>query len=526
MDDGDDHGDAEHELPRVDTPPRRYALNYDNEVFVKDVRQLTDIGEQACLKCSQMCGLQNSDLMKSFWYFLALYFAAHGCTAAEGHILVSDVVEHYRRKNVLRLGLDAGAWVHMRDWGRDPTFDTLANLCVALDGAGSDETPNRVGKHMLLVCTAVYCSSPELLKCIDRLKAIAEVKRGDTVADAATAIVEALRLVSNVRTDVGAGFQTYGGRRRTFGRDVPVTRDVLWNSRFMDNLFMVLPMWTEPCQDIAKAMIALADNLRDPNNQGPPCIADLAAAIMRLPLLGRPGAPQAAKRFGGTVRSYFGKQVLRHVWYILATLACERRHNTVRPMKTCDCGPCVALRTLRNDFTFFGPSPVALFGALDSQSQGMARLAPAWRTLREAVQREFNWNDDLDLLTMQGLPCIWRVYARSVPSMDTHWVFSNYRRLSQTVFEYETGFMITLFFQLRLTDDGMKRFAALSPQGQREVLTAFRKRDTEQLVAGLNAATPVADTKQRPVTTAKRPGKSYAALLDKCETDDKRVKGK
>ena len=75
-------------------------------------------------------------------------------------------------------------------------------------------------------------------------------------------------------------------------------------------------------------------------------------------------------------------------------------------------------------------------------------------------------------------------------------------------------------------EDGMKRFAALSPQGQREVLTAFRKRDTDELIAGLNAATPVADTKQRPVTTAKRAGKSYASLLEKCETADKRVKGK
>ena len=527
MDDEDDHGDAERELPRVDTPPRRYALNYDNEEFVKDGRQLTAIGEKACLKCSELCGLQNSYLMKSFWYFLALYFAVHGCTDAEGHILVTDAAEHERRKNVLRLGLDVGAWVHMRDWGRDPTFDTLANLCVALDSAGSAGTPNRVGKHMLLVCTAVYCSSPELLKCVEKLKAIAEVKRGDTVADAATAIVEALRLVSSVRTDVGAGFQTYGGRRRTFGRDVPVTRDVLWRSRFMDNLFMVLPMWTKPCQDIAEAMIALARTLREPDKYGPPYIADLAAAIMSLPLLGRPGAPQAVKRFDGTVRSYFGKQVLRHVWYILATLACDSLPHTGRPKKACDCRPCVSLRTLRNDFTFFGPSPVALFVALDSQDdKGTARLAQAWRTLREAVQSEFNWNDDLDLLTMQSLPCIWRVYARSVPLMDTHWVFSNYRRLSQTIFEYETGFMRTLFCQLRHVEDGMKRFAALSPQGQRKVLTAFRNRDTDEVIAVLNTVTPAADKKQRPVTTIKRAGKSYASLLEKCETDDKQGKGK
>ena len=75
-------------------------------------------------------------------------------------------------------------------------------------------------------------------------------------------------------------------------------------------------------------------------------------------------------------------------------------------------------------------------------------------------------------------------------------------------------------------EDGMKRFAALSPQGQREVLTAFRKRDTDELIAALNTVTPVVDTKQRPVTTTKRAGKSYAPLLEKCETADKRVKGK
>ena len=57
MDDEDDHGDAERELPRVDTPPRRYALNYDNEEFVKDGRQLTAIGEKACLKCSELLSL-------------------------------------------------------------------------------------------------------------------------------------------------------------------------------------------------------------------------------------------------------------------------------------------------------------------------------------------------------------------------------------------------------------------------------------------------------------------------------------
>jgi hypothetical protein len=537
MDDEDDHGDAARELPRVDTPPRRYALNYGSAEFVKDASQLTDKGEEACGRCSLRCGLQYSDLMKSFWYFLAMYFAVHGCTRAEEHILDTDGAEHHRRQKVLRLGLDAGAWVHMRDWGRDPIFDTLANLCVALDGAGSPGTQNRIGKQMLLVCTAVYCSSPELLKCVDKLRAFAEVKRGDTVADAATAIVEALRLVSNVRTDVGAGFQTYGGRRRTFGRDVPVTRDVPWKSRYMDNLFMVLPMWTEPCQDIAKAMIALAANLRDPPNRGPPGspvtppIGDLAAAIMRLPLLGRPDAPQAAMRFDGTVRSYFGKQVLRHVWYILATLACECRpqgHNTVRPRKTCKCGPCVSLRTLRNDFTFFGPSPVALFVELGGQyDKGAARLAQAWRTLRGAVQSEFNLQtdeDDLDLLTMQSLPCIWRVYARSVASMDTHWVFSNYRRLSLQIFEYETRFLTSLFFDLRRVEGGVKRFAALSPQGQREVLKAFQKRDADEQMAGLNAVTPAVETKQRPITTAKRAGKSYASLLEKCEADDERVR--
>jgi hypothetical protein len=167
---------------------------------------------------------------------------------------------------------------------------------------------------------------------------------------------------------------------------------------------------------------------------------------------------------------------------------------------------------------------VALFVELGGQcDKGAARLAQAWRMLRGAVQSEFELltdEDDLDLLTMQSLPCIWRVYSRSVASMDTHWVFSTHRRLSLQVFDLETRFLLTpLFVGLRCVAGGVKRFAALSPQGQHQVLTAFQKRDTDERTADLALL-----TKQHPLTTAKRAGKCYASLLEKCEADDERVR--
>ena len=70
------------------------------------------------------------------------------------------------------------------------------------------------------------------------------------------------------------------------------------------------------------------------------------------------------------------------------------------------------------------------------------------------------------------------------------------------------------------------RCGVAASQGQRKVLTAFRNRDTDEVIAVLNTVTPAADKKQRPVTTIKRAGKSYASLLEKCETDDKQGKGK
>ena len=113
----DDQGAAD---GRVQTTTRRPPPSYEGKEFTKDAGQLSDTGNSACLACSRHCGLRNYDSLKAFWYFLALYFSAHGCAEAGEHMLRANTQEHDRRNGVLCLGLDAGAWARMCDWKRDP----------------------------------------------------------------------------------------------------------------------------------------------------------------------------------------------------------------------------------------------------------------------------------------------------------------------------------------------------------------------------------------------------------------------
>jgi hypothetical protein len=475
-------------------------INFDGPAFRQGADQLSEEGREACAKCGAACGLQNLDILQAFWYFLALYFSAQGCAMADRHIRSGDP-EAARRKAILKLGFDADAWMRMDSFACIP--QTLAKECRHVHKARSAgrEESGPIGKWLLLVCMDAYCSSTDLLQCLADLPRTMSFCRIDEAIDTETAaqsLVACLRLATNMRIDVGACFHTYGGRRKTFGKQTPLTQDVAWRSRLLDNLLHVLPLWASPCGAIATAIVALAGRLRGvspsgdhgPSAPGPrgtdPEMNDLLRAILALPLLGRPSQTDPTKARG--YENYFGKIVLCRIWFLLAFVTCEYtdrrckhrpRHENIRSW--CMCPPCDALRDLRNSVTFFGPSPVALFARLrDTSHTGAASLPEAWRHLRMHVERHFY--PRVDLLLMQSLPCIWRVYSRHeqrVRDVPLVWAKTRYRLLSALAFESESRDISSMFQKLSEIQGGIDRFEALSPRGQREMLDAFRRTDKD-----------------------------------------------
>ena len=501
--DGDDtqtDTDENEDEAGTDVTRQRNQISFDDEAFTQGAKLLPAIGREACANCSRKCELQDSDVPREFWYFLWLYFSAQGCAAADRHISPDDH-EAPRRKEILKLGTVAGTWTPMDSFTcrGHPKLLALSLLAkqrrTAKDAHIQTNDSIAIGKYLLPVCVDAYGSSPNLLRCLGELKRLYNcVEDVDDLDSADRRLVVALRLATNLRTDESAGFHTYGGRRRMFGTRAPVTQDVVWQSRLLDNLIHVLPMWAASGA-IATAIVALAGRLQglSPSSGSDPCQAevnDLMSAILALPLLGRPSQTNPTKARG--LENYFGKNVLSRVWFMLAFLVCEsgelrsqegpkrkssrsREPREHRINSQCDCKPCGKLRYLRDNVSFFGPSPVTLFAQLRRSKQ--ASLPETWRILRQHVAEHFENN--VDLLLMQSLPCAWRVYSRFERCMRNaplEWIRTRYRCLTAQVFGHESDDTNSMFAKLTLVDGGTRTFIALTPQDQRRMLDTFRQR--------------------------------------------------
>ena len=409
------------------------GLSFAAPEYRKHASQLPAAYRSMASRWAETLGFADPLLWHAFVYFVLLLASMQGpdffsqSTRQQLQGAFSEALPLHR--HLVSSGLAAGVFPALDTFSRArPRF--AAQMYKRVFGKDRQWSAPKLSAWLLLESIFRYAGEAAIVEHFlfndDTLPGLRAIMAAGLCCENAVAVAEFLRSAfvrqAGMRTTVRAAFATRDGRRRTYastarrsGQDKAprvVAESVCPDSRFFDNMVAALQPWSCHAVTLGPVLAQLLDTVATGVVDVDLLARSMEAVVvgfLGLDLLGRPTVRQDVSP-AQCYHCYHGKFLLSDLYYLIATLLCQRGQRL--PSGRCDCARCQVLWHLRKTYMFFGPSPLAFHCALERKSTGdvtvNCRTVDVWRRMRELLEADLpgQW----DLYIVQMLSCTWRVF--------------------------------------------------------------------------------------------------------------------